>query len=186
MKRLGFLTGAVLAAIGVFLFNQWRDIDDDDRLTEILVDHCLPYVQTGAIPFQTLGRSPGVFDDVLPNEQLQQDGGARLIYDLRFVAHWGVSSDFENSARVCLVQPTYNDGTVPLFATDTTDLIQRYTNRVSQLGALTTDQVAMGGDLTTFVWQDADTDGTTGLRVALLAGRGAVSNVVVIADITTE
>lgn len=184
MKRLGFLTGAVLAGIGVFFFNQWRHVDDDDRILAILSDHCLPYVQTGETPFQTLGRAPGVYDTLGVDNTLA-DTGARLIYDLRFHAQWGVSSAQGYPIRVCKVSPTYSENTVPVLATNTDDFIARYSDLIPALEALTTQQLSLGGDLISLVWR-TETAPLMELNVAVLGGRGQVSNVVVTAGFEAE
>ncbi len=184
MKRLGFLTGAVLAGIGVFLFNQWRHVSDDDRLIAVLADHCIPYVQTGETPFQNLGRAPGVYDAAGPDNTLT-DGGARLIFDLRFIAHWGVSTDDQASRRVCKVLPTYGDATVPFFSTNTNDLTARLPRHIPMLGSLTAENNQLGGDVVTYGWRAAAGDDTD-LQVVLLAGPAQVSNVVVTAIVDAQ
>ena len=63
-------------------------------------------MQTGASPFQDLGRSPGVFDNLELNTTIE-DGGARLIFDGRFAAQWGLAQDANSDVRVCSVQDIY-------------------------------------------------------------------------------
>ena len=185
MKRLGFLTGAVLAGIGVFLFNQWRHVSDDDRLTEVLVNHCLPYVLTGAPPFQTLGRTPGVHDDVEPNDRLT-DGGTGLLYDLRFVARWVHSFDEDGPVRICRVEPSYGEGTVAFFSVDTDDFIERYTDVISEYAPLSPQSVPIGETPTVIGWYGADRTSSEGLRLVMSASSGAVSGLLVGTDMNTE
>jgi len=106
MKRWGFLTGAAIASIGVWLFYALTTVTDEDRLAAVLTQHCLPYVQTGATPFGDLGRSPGVFDNLNLNTSIE-GGGARLIFEGRFAAQWGLAQDANSDVRVCAVQDIY-------------------------------------------------------------------------------
>jgi|GEM_PF-4881235 len=184
MKRLGFFTGAVLAGIGVFLFNQWRHVSDDDRLIAVLADHCLPYVQTGVTPFQDIGRAPGVYDGILSDQTLT-DGGTRVLYDLRFVAHWGISTDRGISTRVCKVSPTHHESTVPVFVTNTNDITVRLRNHIADLQNLISENIQLGGDVLSLGWR-SDDSALSHQRIGLLAGPGQVSNVVVTAVIEVE
>lgn len=185
MKRLGFLTGAVLAGIGVFMFNHWRHVSDDDRLLALLGDHCLPYVQRGEIPFQTLGRAPGVYD-VVGRDNTLAETGSRIIYDLRFVAQWGVSTGFEHPVRVCKVSPTYSENTVPTFQTNTDDFNHRFAALLPTLQTLSAQNFAIGGGQMALGWLTPDGGETDDLQVSVLASEGQVSNVVVTARIPRE
>lgn len=182
MKRLGFLTGAVVGGLVVFAFNQWRHVSDDDRLTAVLRDHCLPYVQTGETPFQDIGRSPGVYDDVSVNETFQK-GGARLVFDLRFVAEWGETEDADGPVRVCSVSPTYGENTVAAFEVNPDGFVERYTDVLSADEPLspTADQVT--GGPTTFGWYGADRPQNRGLRAVFTVSPGLVSGVLLVKDL---
>lgn len=182
MKRLGFLTGAVLAGIGVFLFNQWRHVSDDDRLIAVLADHCLPYVQAGEIPFQDIGRSPGVYDAIDVDERLQ-NGGARLIYDLRFMAQWGETEDADGPVRVCRVDPTYGENTVAAFEVDPDGFVERYTDVLSVDEPLIPQADAVTTGPTVFGWYGGDRPQDEGLRVVFGVSPGLVSSVLVGRDL---
>lgn len=106
IKRVGFLFGAVVAGIGVMLFNMWRHVSDEDRLRAVLLDHCIPYVQTGAAPFGDIGRTLGVYDGIDVRSDLA-NGSNRLVYDGRFVAQWGEIDDEDSAVRACIVNDIY-------------------------------------------------------------------------------
>lgn len=133
MKRLGFLTGAVLAAVGVFVFHTLRAVDDDDRLMAALAEECLPYVFGGQdVPFENLGRSPGVYDVVDVDDRVT-GGGLRLIHDLRFLAQWGVVETAVGAVRICEVNPTFGENTIAAFEVDPDGFVGRYTDVIGRL-----------------------------------------------------
>lgn len=178
MKRWGFLTGATLAAIGVWIFYALTTVTDDDRLTEALRDHCLPYVTDGTAPFTDLGRAPGVYDN-LDLRDSTTDGGARLIYDNRFTAQWGIVTGAERTSRICEVRPIHGQGASPFFAVDSTGFVARYTD---VLGLVPEDDSLTTGPRT-FGWYDTPGTLDRGLRVVMVAAPGQVSSVVVLNDL---
>ncbi len=184
MKRLGFLTGALLAAIVVFAFHQWRHVDDDDRLLAVLVDHCLPYVQNGDIPFQTVGRAPGVYDAVEVDAGLK-NGGARLIYDLRFIGEWGETEGLYGPARFCSVRPTYGENTVPAFEVDPNGFVSRYSRLMKTFDPLLEPQseTLTNEGPVVFGWYRSDQSEAKGLRVVLTASVGVVSGVTMVKEL---
>lgn len=178
MKRLGFLTGAGVAAIGVWAFYALTEVTDDDRLAEILSDHCLPYVTANTTPFTDLGRSPGVYDAVELRDDVT-DGGARLLYNNRFVAQWGVF----DGLRFCKVDPTYGDDTLAAFEVDASDFIPRYTAFISEFEPLEPDIETLDSGPRTVGWYGVDRPPFEGLRVVMVASPGLVSSVIAVKDL---
>ena len=108
-----------------------------------------------------------------------------MLFDLRFIAHWGVSTEGGTPSRICKITPTYNENTVPFFVTNTFDISSRYTDLIPALKDFTTEQQSLGGDLFSLVWgNDAATH--NGINVAFLGSHGQVSSVVVIDVIEAE
>jgi len=181
-KVLGLASGALVASLAVWAFKDWRSVSDDDRLTAILQDHCLPYVRTGAVPFDGMGRSPGVYDDVDLDDRLIE-GGARLIHDARFVVEWGISPDAgplgDTTFRACKANPTYGDNTVAGFVVDGEGFIQRYSDIIAPDGSLLPDQDTVENGPIALGWFNANGDQSDGLRVVMVASDGLVSSVVV-------
>lgn len=178
MKRWGFLTGAAVAAIGVWAFYALTGVSDDDRLAAVLTDHCLPYVQTGDAPFADMGRTPGVFDDV-PLREAVSDGGARLIYDGRFTAQWGIIDSAGRASRICEITPVYTERRTPAFVVRPDGFTSRYADLLGLSGApQTAPNIA--------AWYEDPTQQDRGLRVVMIAGDGVVSNVVVMDDLPDE
>lgn len=178
MKRWGFLTGVLIGAIVVWVFNAVRHVDDDDRLSQVLKDHCLPYVMDGTVPFQSTGRAPGVYDDVDLRDTLFDDG-ARLIFDQRFTAQWGVLRRGEADIRMCEVKPTYGENTAPAFAIETDGMLERY----SALLGLETDANAAPIGPVAILWAPPEAPLGQGLRVVMIVAPSAVSRLLVSKDI---
>ncbi|WP_375279993.1 hypothetical protein [Pseudooctadecabacter sp.] len=178
MKRWGFLTGALLAAIGVWAFYALTGVSDDDRLASVLTDHCVPYVQTGDAPFSDMGRTPGVFDDV-PLRDAVSDGGARLIYDGRFSAQWGTIDGVGRASRICEISPIYTERRTPAFEVRADGFTARYADLLGLVAEQNTAPNIAG-------WYEDPTQQDRGLRVVMIAGDGIVSNVVVMDDLPDE
>lgn len=186
-KVVGLATGALVASMAVWGFNSWRHVSDDDRLTSILADHCLPYVQSGAAPFEGMGRAPGVYDAVDLIESLK-DGGAILIHDARFLAQWGVVTDAgvegDTRFRICEVKPTYADDTIAGFAVTAEGFGSRYSDIIAPDGALAPnfDDITSGPQMIGWYGREGDED--DGLRVVMTASPGLVSSVLVGLNLT--
>ncbi|MCF2871152.1 hypothetical protein L0664_08745 [Octadecabacter sp. G9-8] len=181
-KVLGLASGALVASLGVWAFNDWRHVSDDDRLTAILQDHCLPYVRSGDAPFDGMGRSPGVYDRVDLNDGFK-DGGALLIHDARFVAQWGLSADSgpdgDTTFRVCDVKPTYGTDTVAGFVVAPDGFIARYSDVIAPDGALVADRDAVPDSPVILGWFNENGDQSDGLRVVMAVSTGLVSSLLV-------
>lgn len=183
MKLFGFASGALAAALAVWGFNTWRHVSDDDRLTLILADHCLPYVQTGAIPFGDIGRTPGVYDEVDLRGGFTDDGAA-LLYDNRFVAQWGIAPDGSGGElRACDVQPTYKDDTTAGFLVDADGFVARYTDVIATAEPLIPEVDVLTDGPLTFGWFGADRPQLEGLRVVMVASPGVVSSAIVVGPV---
>lgn len=178
MKRWGLLTGAVLGAIAVWAFYALTTVSDDDLLTEALAEHCLPYVQSGAQPFESVGRSPGVYDAVTARSSIT-DGGVRLLFDGRFQAHWGLVEGAGRQSRICEITPASGHAVPPAFRIDGTGFIERYT-RVIGVAADLTD---IESSPTAVGWYEIPSDQSRGLRVVMIVVGDAVGNVVVMDDL---
>lgn len=181
-KVLGLASGALVASLAVWAFNDWRHVSDEDRLTSVLGDHCLPYVRTGVTPFEGMGRGPGVYDEVDLDETLTT-GSVLLIHDARFLAQWGVAQnagpDGDTTFRVCKVDPTYSSNTVAGFVVRDDGFIDRYSNIISPDGALVADTETMPSGPSVIGWYNQNGTQSDGLRVVMVAGAGLVSSVVV-------
>ena len=176
MKRWGFLTGALLGAIAVWAFYALTTETDDDRLATVLMDHCVPYVQTGADPFTDLGRAPGVFDNLDLRDSIA-GGGARLLYDNRFTAQWGEVTAGARTSRICEISPTPGEPDAA-FAVYPDGFIDRY----ATLLGLTADVVDLGdGPSSVGFYTDPDRP-NDGFRVVMIASPGLVANTVVMDD----
>jgi len=183
-KILGLASGALIASIGVWVFNEWRHLSDEDRLKAVLKDHCLPYVENGTRPFDDMGRIPGVYDTVDVNENIE-DGGIRLVFDNRFLAQWGVALRDNISpdlVRICQVSPILATAGDIGFAVPDEGLIETVTAVIAPDGRLVADTETVPDGPRTIGWFEPDTDPTEGLRVILVAGGGVVSIVLTAND----
>lgn len=176
MKSAGFLVGAGLAALAVWLFYALTTVRDDDLLAAVLGDHCLPYVQSGAAPFADMGRAPGVYDAVETREGLS-DGGTRLLYDARFVAQWGIY----DGLRFCEVKPTYASASPTVFEVAPSGFIARYTELIAPFAPLVPDVETLRDGPRSIGWYGADRAPTEGLRVLMVASPGRVASVLAVA-----
>ncbi|MBT8410925.1 MAG: hypothetical protein KJP02_03890 [Octadecabacter sp.] len=182
-KVLGLITGAAVAGVVLIAVNAWRHVSDDDRLSEVLADHCLPYVRTGATPFEDVGRAPGVYDAVDLREGIEA-GGAVLLYDARFVAQWGILRSAGNpTIRLCDVKPTYAANTVAGFAVNPDGFIERYSAVIASKGDLAPEMDTLTDGPHTLAWVDAGGRSDRGLRVVLVASPGLVSSALAVNDL---
>lgn len=182
-KVLGLITGAAVAAAVLTAVSAWRHISDEDRLTEVLADHCMPYVRSGAAPFDGLGRPPGVYDVVDLRDGIE-DGGAVLLYDGRFVAQWGVLRGVGYpTVRLCTVNPTHAAHTVAGFAINPDGFVARYSRIIAPDGDLTPETDVLTDGPGTLGWVDTDRRPDRGLRVAMVASLDLVSSVLAAKDI---
>ena len=182
-KVLGLITGAAIAGVVLAGVSAWRHVSDDDRLSELLADHCLPYVRTGATPFEGLGRTPGVYDVVDLREGVEA-GGVVLLYDARFVAQWGILRSAGNpTIRLCDVKPTYAANTVAGFAVNPDGFIERYSSVVAPNGDLAPEIDTLRDGPRTLGWVDAGGRPDRGLRVVMVASPGLVSSALAVNDL---
>ncbi len=185
MKVLGFVSGAVVAVIGVTAFNAWRHVSDNDLLVSALRDHCIPYVETGAMPFGGIGRAPGVYDNVEIDDRLT-NRGTKIVFDARFVATWGEIEDL--SLRVCRVDGRPTGASLQGFAVDPDGLDERLNDAVQELGDLRPDTERLGevDDIQrtyrTLGWFEAGKAQDRGNRVVLSVTQSQVTNVIVVRD----
>ena len=180
MKLAGFLVGAGLAGVAVFAFSSWRDISDDDRLTALLSDHCLPFVIEGIEPFGGLGRTPGVYDTVEPR---LSEGNLSLLYDGRFAGEWGLEEVEGRPTRVCAVQPAYADGTVAAFQVDPDDFVPRYTAVLARTRDVQPEVNRIEDGPRSLGWFTDPSQRDTGLRVLMIVSPGLVTDVLVLNDL---
>lgn len=185
MKLAGFVTGAAFAGVAVWAFNDWRHVSDEDRLLTVLNDHCLPYVDTGSTPFGGMGRALGVYDNADLDQTLVQ-GGARLLFDNRFLAQWGVSPIGDGrpkDVRICRVAASYAAAGAEGFEVPDAGLIQKITGAIAPNGDLVTDYETVPNGPTTIGWFEPGTDISDGRRVVIVAGGGWVAYVVTANDV---
>lgn len=183
MKRLGFLTGAVLAAVGVFVFHTLRVVDDDDRLMAALAEECLPYVFGGQdVPFENLGRSPGVYDVVDVDDRVT-GGGLRLIHDLRFLAQWGVVETAVGAVRICEVNPTFGENTIAAFEVDPDGFVGRYTDVIGAFAPLIPEREEVISGPVGLGWFEEGRQPDSGARVVMVVSPGLVSSVLIARDL---
>jgi len=183
MKRWGFLTGVVFGALVVWAFNALTSVTDDGRLAAVLQDHCLPYVTTGAAPFQDLGRTPGVYD-ALRTEDDFENGGLRLIFDNRFIAKWGEATNETGPVRACIVTPNFGEGTQLAFSVSADGFIDRVTDLIRPFEPLAPNSDSMPEEPTVIGWYGVDRDGLDGLVVVLTVGKAEVMNILVSQKLT--
>ncbi|MCW1950938.1 MAG: hypothetical protein KIH44_006200 [Octadecabacter sp.] len=183
MKFAGFLTGAGVAAIAVWGFNSWRDISDMDRVTAIIGDHCLPYVQFGTAPFQDMGRPVGVYDEANLSDSVT-GGGNAIIYDNRFVAQWGESTDVNSAVRVCSVADSYVMANSVGFVVDTPAIADWIEGTVLAEIDLVATSTALGSVPSLLIWEPpAQAERFSGLRIILNATENSVSSVLILDDL---
>lgn len=184
MKLAGFLTGAGVAAVGVYAFNALTTVTDDDLLSLYLSDHCLSYVQTGETPFTAIGRTPGVYDAVEVSENLQ-NAGAAILENNRFVAEWGKAenpNDPTSQLRVCIVEVSYTENSVEGFVVEPDGFVARYTDVIATAETLVPEVDVLTDGPRTISWYSADRDPLEGLRVVMVARPARVLSVMVIGD----
>lgn len=183
-KLIGFVTGAALASVALIAWSVFGREADEDRLISALKDHCLPYVTRGAVPFDGMGRAPGVFDAVELNDRLQ-NGGAALIHDLRFVAEWGVgaTADGAGRLRLCMVGLTYGAGQDHGFEVEPEGFIARYQRVIAPEGDLVSDLNELGDGPQTVSWTQPGRGPAEGLRVVMVAEPGRVYSILVVQDL---
>ncbi|SLN54138.1 hypothetical protein [Pseudooctadecabacter jejudonensis] len=169
MKRWGFLTGAVLAAIGVWLFYALTEVTDKNRLARILADHCLPYVHTGTDPFADTGRAPGVYDTT-PTASLT-NGGIRILDDGRFTAVWGEASDEGVRLRLCTLEAAGPAG----FSIAPASFVPSITAQLSTTKPLVPDTQALPEGTATLVWSTPDMPPNTAYRALAITTRSGAA-----------
>lgn len=182
-KIAGFLTGAGIAGLGVLAWSALTDVSDEDRLASVIVDHCIPFVQTGAVPFEGVGRPAGVYDQANLSGRIT-NGANTVLYDNRFVAQWGESIDVNSAVRVCIVKDSYSDANSIGFAYDI-DALQNWVNTVAIAG---TDLVATHSTPNSFptvlVWEAPNTvERFSGLRLVMTATQNGVSQITIVDDL---
>ena len=178
MKRWGFLTGAALGAIAVWAFYAFTTVSDDDLLTSVFEDHCLPFVQTGAAPFADIGRPPGVYDAADLRETIV-DGSARIIFEGRFVAQWGTVEGADRESRICEIRPQNGSAVPPAFKVNPTGFVDRY----SDVLGLAPDRDVFDGGPAVFGWYEDPSDQSRGLRAVVVGSPGAISSVMILDDL---
>ncbi len=181
-KILGLATGAVVASIGVWAFNEWRTVSDGDRLASVIAEHCIPYVERGVTPFGGMGRPVGVYDDADLRGGLTE-GGTAILFDNRFIAEWGNAVDAQVSARVCSVKDSYSRSDSIGFVIETDNLTGWFDDLVGAEKGLVATPVSTEASPNMLIWQEPDADVSTGLRIVLLTLGGGVSAVSVVHDL---
>ncbi|MGJ8610072.1 MAG: hypothetical protein ACSHWY_03190 [Octadecabacter sp.] len=181
-KVLGFVAGAVAAGIGVFAFNTWRHVSDEDRLMAVIADHCLPYAQTGAEPFDGVGRPVGVYDGANLSPRIV-DGGSAILYDNRFVAQWGYNADAETPVRMCLIRPNSAEDDGNGFYVATRPFVEKLDADVMVPNGLVILEGALDRLPNVLIWDAQDGGGDVGrLTVMMIASETNVG----IVGVTSE
>ncbi|MGJ8625252.1 MAG: hypothetical protein ACSHW1_21120 [Yoonia sp.] len=181
-KALGFIAGAVVAGIAVFAFNTWRHVSDEDRLTAVIADHCLPFVQTGTAPFDGLGRGVGVYDGADLSPQII-NGGSAILYDNRFVAQWGYNADAVTPVRMCLVRPNSAEDDGNGFYVATRPFVEKLDADVMTPNGLVMIEDVLDSLPNVLVWEKQDSDGDMGgLTIMMVASETNVG----IVGVTSE
>lgn len=186
MKTLGFLTGAVVAVIAIWVFYPLTTTSDDEHLTASLRDHCIPYVQTGATPFEDMGRPVGVYDGVDLDDRVT-GGGAAIVFDGRFVATWGEIEDL--SLRICRLDGRSAGANLGAFDVDADTIPARVSEMVQPLGDLQPDTERLGAQsdpenlYQTLAWFQAGKAQDRGNRVVLSVADQQVTTVIVVRDL---
>lgn len=180
VKVFGFIVGAVLTAAALTAFNMWRYVSDVDRLEAAIMDHCVPFTQTGATPFVGMGRPVGVFEQDYVAATMN-NGGSAIIYENRFVAQWGEGEDANSSARICIVRAIPSDHDREGFDVGHADLSDWITGFISP--DLVLDLVGSGSVLPFASWHQEGAADYTGLRVFLIGETGAIEQVMVMDDL---
>lgn len=181
-KVYGFLAGAGVAAVAIFGFNSWRHVGDEDLLTAVIADHCIPYAKTGATPFEDMGRSAGVYERAFLSDQFS-DGGHKILFDGRFIAQWVTSVDGGSAVRVCKVDYNLNSSGSVGFDFDTQELVVWINETIADDNDLAFLEGEVGPMPSTLAWYASDTDRFEGLRLVLTAQDTGVSGVMVVDDV---
>jgi len=187
-KVLGFIAGVAVTAVALNIFNAWRHVSDDDRLTAVLADHCLPYVRFDTPPFENMGRTPGVFDNI-DRRYGMEVGGVKLLFDARFVVHWGTVQNVgpagDTTVRICEVDAVDTEDLDTAFQVSPDGFIDRYTNIIAPDGALVPEGDVLANGPSLVDWFNANGDKMDGLRVQMLVRRGIVTLLIVSSGLTT-
>lgn len=184
-KVYGFLTGAGVTAAAIFGFNAWRNVSDEDRLTLVITDHCLPYVTAGGLPFDGMGRAIGVYDGITTDERII-NGGAAVIFDARFVAEWGVIT--EPPVRICMVYGVVKDAVQQVFEVAPDGFDGRVTRMIEPFDELRPDVFELDmldgseNSLLPFVWQKQIGSENKGLNVTITTSGQLIAGVMIFED----
>lgn len=112
VKIAGLATGALVASVAVWAFNDWRHVSDDDRFAALL-SGCLDFVINGENAFSDQGRSLGVYD--VPEFSGPTDAQSqRLLYDGRIEVAVQTLGTFNIPTRFCSVAVVSNSANLPL------------------------------------------------------------------------
>ncbi|MDB4213581.1 hypothetical protein N9741_01775 [Octadecabacter sp.] len=184
-KVLGLATGALVASVAVWVFNDWRHVSDEDLLAVALSDHCIPYVSTGAMPFEGIGRSVGVYDNVERDARVT-GGGAAIVFDDRFAATWGEISELP--LRVCTLEG--RGAEAGYFTVELDGFADWITPLLAPLGDMGTDSarlrgsIDVGGGYQTVGWFEAGKAQDKGNRVVMAIVGSLVASVTVVRDLS--
>jgi hypothetical protein len=181
-KVYGFLTGAGITAAAIFGFNAWRNVSDEDRLTLVITDHCLPYVTAGELPFNGMGRAIGVYDGITSDKRII-NGGAAVIFEARFVAEWGVIA--EPPVRICMIYGIKKDAVQQVFEVAPDGFIGRVTRMMESFDELRPDVLEL--DMTDgretlvlpFAWREHSGTENKGLNVTITISGQLIAGVII-------
>ena len=184
-KVYGFLTGAGVTASAIFGFNAWRNVSDEDRLTSVITDHCLPYVTVGGLPFDGMGRAIGVYDGITTDERIT-NGGAAVIFNARFVVEWGVIA--KPPVRICMIYGRMNDAVQQVFEVAPEGFIGRVTRMIEPDDEPHSDvlelDISDGNEslLLPFAWREHSGIENKGLSVTIARSGQNIAGVMIFED----
>lgn len=188
-KVVGLATGVFVGSLAVWAFNEWRDVSDEDRLTSALVDHCLPYVLSGARPFVGQGRAVGVYDNV-ETHSFPHDGGAAVIFDDRFVANWGETQ--HPPLRVCMIDSRATWAPSGALAVREDGVMTQMQTLLAPLGDMVPDEFSdtptesASGDIQVIGWRERGTSEDRGNTVSFVRDGSGISSVLVRRDLSDD
>lgn len=182
MKLAGFITGAGVAAAGLAVWSALTTVTDAMRLDRMLTA-CADYATTGAPPFVGEGRSIGVYDVPVFEDDFVADTH-RILDDGRFEAAWEQIDDVESPIRLCRVTARFDGGAPMSFRLEGGALIPLVTQILASFGDLVPETDTITDGPRTLGWYEAGKAQDEGIRVVLIAGPSDVSSFFVGADVT--
>lgn len=183
-KIAGALFGSGAAILGLFAYTEFNRVDDETLLVSFLNDHCIPFADTGQVPFQGIGMAAEPDDlAILGGRFVSEIGNIAILSEGRFEAAWGEIESGDGPVRACQVMARPDGDDLMGFAVAPRGFIEVLTEAISPDGRLIpeTDEITEGTN--PLGWYEQNGGPTGGLRVVLMAQPGEVLSLLVVNDI---